>query len=56
MAPEARFGKPVDYLSDLYSLGFILHFMLTKELPEYQENNFELKPLKIDDSYSQELV
>ena len=38
MAPEVLFRKPVPFKSDMYSLGLTLHFMLTKELPDFRDN------------------
>ena len=35
MAPEAKKDKPVPFKSDMYSLGILLHIMLTKTLPTY---------------------
>ncbi len=37
MAPEAKKGQAVAYKSDMYSLGLILHFMLTRDLPGEDE-------------------
>ena len=37
MAPEAQRGSPVPYKSDMYSLGILLHIMLTKTLPKYDD-------------------
>ena len=41
MAPEAKFNEPQDFISDMYSLGLILHFMLSKELPKYLNSERE---------------
>lgn len=38
MAPEVFRRKPVPFKGDMYSLGLILHFMLTKDLPDYDDN------------------
>ncbi len=38
MAPEAQKRRPVPFKSDMYSLGIILHLMLTKKLPDYIDN------------------
>lgn len=35
MAPEAQRGRHVPFKSDMYSLGLVLHFMLTKSFPDY---------------------
>ncbi len=38
MAPEVWKNKPVKFQSDIYSLGLILHFMVTKSVPDYTKN------------------
>ena len=46
MAPEAKFNEPQEFISDMYSLGLILHFMLTMNLPKYL--NAEREKFEID--------
>lgn len=50
MAPEVKKGNPIPFKSDIYSLGLVLYFMLTKDLPQYNEQ------LKIPTKYSQEIL
>lgn len=35
MAPESKLGNHVPFKSDMFSLGLILHKMMTKKLPDY---------------------
>ena len=42
MAPEARKGKPVPFISDMYSIGIILHYMMAKEEPSFTEDSVTL--------------
>ena len=35
---EVLFGRPVDYLSDIFALGATLHYMLTLETPDIVDN------------------
>ncbi len=53
-APELWKKKPVQYKSDMYSLGIILYFMMTKRRPKYDD---EIKTglFMIPDEYSKEL-
>lgn len=37
-APEIWKKKPVQFKSDMYSLGLILHFMMTKTMPDFDDN------------------
>lgn len=39
MAPEALKWEPVPFKSDMYSLGVILHMLITKTLPDKNEND-----------------
>lgn len=39
MAPEILSGKEYGYESDIFSLGVILYFMLSAELPFYSDEN-----------------
>ena len=41
MAPERAFGDPASIQSDIYSLGVILYFMLTLELPHKRPNTLK---------------
>lgn len=56
MAPEVSDKKPRPFKSDIYSLGLILHFMLTKgDLPSLDEN-LRSGTFKIDKIYSQDII
>lgn len=55
MAPEAKMGSHVPYKSDMYSLGVILHFMLTKEFPHYVKN-VKTGKFDIPSIYSQQII
>lgn len=37
-APEVLLGDPEPFKSDMYSLGLILHFMLTGTLPSFKNH------------------
>ena len=52
MAPEARQGHPVFFKSDMYSLGVILHYMMSREHPVYKDNKVTVK---IPIEYSEEI-
>ncbi len=54
MAPERRNGEGVPYRSDMYSLGIILHFMMTKKVPVYSKH-IEKGYFEIPSTYSKEL-
>lgn len=41
MAPERAFAQPASIQSDIYSLGIILHFMLTLEIPYKRPNSIK---------------
>lgn len=51
MAPEVLMGSRVIYKSDIFSLGMILHFMLTKTLPDFVDN-VKLGKFNISSKYS----
>lgn len=54
MAPEAKDEQSVAFKSDMYSLGILLHIMVTKTLPTRDQ----LKPgmLEIPPGYSKEML
>ncbi len=54
MAPERKNGEPVPYRSDIYSLGIILHYMLTKKLPVYSKH-IEKGVFEVSSTYSIEI-
>ena len=35
VSPESRLGKHLPFISDMFSLGAILHKMMTKIVPDY---------------------
>ena len=53
-APELLKNKPVQSKSDMYSLGLILYFMMTKSKPNY-EDIIEKGDLMLPGQYSQEI-
>lgn len=54
-APEVLLGDPEPFKSDIYSLGLILHYMLTGTLANYK-HNVKLNKYKISDKYSKYIV
>ncbi len=54
-APEQLKFKPAQYKSDMYSLGLILHFMMAKTLPDYDDHVETGKFEYIPAQYSKEL-
>ncbi len=55
MAPEAKLSKPTPFKSDIYSLGLILHFMLTKTLPLY-DGHVTTGRFKITKQFSKNII
>ena len=53
MSPEAKKGNPVPFKSDIFSLGIILHMMLTKTIPSY--NDLKIGKFSIPDGYSNDI-
>ena len=54
MALEALLGLPVAFKGDIYSLGLILHFILTKKLANYIVNVKHFM-YEIPSEYSQDI-
>ncbi len=55
MAPEAKDNEPVAFKSDMYSLGLVLHFMMTRTLPSLKKN-VRTGIYNIPSVYSKDLV
>ncbi len=55
MAPEAQRDNPVAFKSDMYSLGIILHMMLTKKVPKY-ELHVKTRKFNIPFQYSKDIL
>lgn len=53
-APEVKHGEPEPFKSDMYSLGLILHFMLTRTLPSYRQQ--VKNTYSISTKYSKDIV
>lgn len=53
MAPEALKYEIVPFKSDIYSLGIILHFLITKTLPDMNENGEPV--IKLLPKYSEDI-
>ena len=53
-APEAQRNKPYPFVSDIFSLGLILHILLTKTIPDFDDN---IEPENFDiPGYSQDII
>lgn len=55
IAPESRFGSHVPYKSDMYSLGIILHLMITKHFPDFFDH-IKSGVFETSEEYSEEIV
>ncbi len=55
MAPEARIDLAKPFTGDIFSLGMILHFMMTKKLPSLSEN-VRTDKYNIPSVYSKDIV
>ncbi len=55
MAPEVKKKRPVAFKSDMFSLGIILHQMLTKTFPD-EVDNIEKGLYKIPIAYSKDIL
>lgn len=56
MSPETHKGHPYPFKSDMYSLGIILHFMLTKTFPDYYSHIKTGNYAAVSERYSKDIV